>query len=99
MAFQGQEVRFLGLQVLLWIHLVRLVLQGLPNRGEEANTGKMASSHSVFVQGFTQPLHPDATSIDFHSKHRVASVVFASLLTASGQGMSSISFRTMLNLP
>ena len=36
-------------------------------------------------------VHPGASPIDFHSKHRAASVVFAPLLTASGQGMGSFS--------
>ena len=36
-------------------------------------------------------VHRDASPIEFHSKHRAASVVFAPLLTASGHGMGSFS--------
>ena len=35
-------------------------------------------------------LHPNASPIDFHRKHRAASVFFAPLLTASGQGIGSL---------
>ena len=35
-------------------------------------------------------LHPNASPIDFHRKLRAASVVFAPLLTASGQGIGSL---------